>query len=112
MAYGLCKGIWMGEPAHRSERVDGTEHRWTSIEERQCLASLLESYSGNREYGTVPPDPTMDRLMDIVRDHMLDAYVIYELGSRVYPDIVLLMPEDSRDLIFDYVNSYVVTKRR
>lgn len=108
LAFGLCKAIWIGEPSHREERVGPGDHVWTSIEDHQCLMTLLESYFANLENDNVPPDPEMERIFEIVKNDMIDGFIIYEIGSRVSWDITIGMPEQVRQLVLDYVRSYVV----
>jgi tetratricopeptide (TPR) repeat protein len=110
LAYGLCKAIWIGEPNIREERVGPGEHLWSNIEDRECIMSLLESYYANREDDTVPPDPEMERILVVVKAGVLDAFVIYEIGSQVTPDIGISIPEQVRTLVHDYVQAYVVTR--
>ena len=109
-AYGICKAVWIGEPSHREERTGKRKHEWTMTEERQCLFSLLEGYYGFREDGTIDADPALERLLSVVKDGMLDGFVLYEIAYRLYPHIMLLLPEDSFSNVMKYVEAYVLVK--
>lgn len=108
LAYGLCKAIWIGEASHREERTGNREHVWSLVEERQCLTSMLENYYALREDDTIDADPETERLLSILKDEMLDGFVMYEIASRLHPHTMLLLPEEMFADVVDYVRTHVL----
>src|SRR5262249_35069211 len=93
--YGLCKALW------RHER--GGE--WSTGEEHDCLGVLLDAY--HEAHGA--PDAALDRLAAIVRDGLLDEFIVYEIGSRLFPDLTLLLADSQREQVRTFVERYVVS---
>lgn len=108
MFYGMCKALWLGEEDFRQRQTGAKEHRWSTTEERQCLLSMLEVYHGRHSNTSIAEDPVLERLFAVFKDELLDAFVLYEIGSRLTPDVMLLLPEDAFATVLDYVDSYVL----
>jgi Flp pilus assembly protein TadD len=103
LGYAICKGFWLGEPAHRKELTGTSERTFSLVEERECLAGLLTVYETSKKR-----DAGLDRLKRIVEDGAADEWIIYELGSLVDPQIVLKMPKTLQQGIHDFVARYVL----
>ena len=110
LVWGMCKALWIGEPDLRKRRTGGTDHDWTSTEELDCLAATLENYSALREQGEAS-DPAMDRLLDITEDGMLGEFVMYEIGSRIWPPLTLTLPDAERANLARFVEAHVLPRR-
>jgi tetratricopeptide (TPR) repeat protein len=109
VAYGACKALWLGEPSRRKEMTGSEEHQFSTIEELECLATLLVVYEALREKDEVEPEPALDRLGEITQAGLLDAYILYELGSRVWPHAVLIAPDSVREEVARYVRRFLLT---
>ena len=109
VAYGACKALWMGESSRRMEMTGSEEHQFSTIEEMECLATLLVVYEALLEKGEAEPDPALDRLGEITASGLLDAYILYELGSRVWPHAVLIAPDSVREEVALYVRRFLLT---
>lgn len=105
--YGLCRAIWLAEPDHREALTGSREHDWTSTEELECIANLLERYATSRKSGETPAEPELDRLLEVRDAKLLDAFVSYEFGSRVLPDFVICLDEDQQERIARFVERFV-----
>ena len=55
----------------------------------------------NLNYATMP-------ILTIMQDGYLSEFIIYEIASKMNPDIILQMPKDFQDRIREYVERYVV----
>jgi len=93
-AYALCKA------ESRLQQHD----QWSVAEEETCFHALLEAY---HNAGSAP-DPTLDRLGRIANDGLLAAFIVYEIASRISPDVTLLLADAQRGEVRRYVEHYVV----
>jgi tetratricopeptide (TPR) repeat protein len=108
-AFANCKALWIGEPSHRQEMTGTTEEHFSSTEELECLGAALVFHQGMKEQGkTDASDPTLDRLYGIAEDGMLLEAVLFEVGSRVHPQIVLTTEDSTRQRLKAYVLKHVL----
>ena len=108
-AFANCKALWLGEPSHRQEMTGTTEEHFSSTEELECLGSALVVHQGMREQGkTEASDPTLDRLYGIAQDGMLLEAVLFEVGSRIHPQVILTTEEATRQRLKAYVLKHVL----
>ncbi|MFP2929069.1 tetratricopeptide repeat protein [Pyxidicoccus sp. 3LG] len=109
LAFANCKALWLGEPSHRQEMTGTTDEHFTSVEELECLGSALVIHQGQKAQGkTEASDPTLDRLFAIAQDRMLQEAVLFEVGSRVHPQVVLTVEDAVRQRLKTYVLSHVL----
>lgn len=108
LAYGSCKALWLGEPAHRKEMLGTTDHGWSNIEERECLAALLTVYLDQRESGKLRQDPALERIGKILKEGFIDQFILYEMGSRVDPNIMVRLGPAAQDKMRQYISRHVV----
>ena len=107
IAWAACKAAWLGEPEFR-EAGGGKEGTWTSAEEKECLAGLLGVYAGMRADGEIEPDPTIERVSAVVDAGLIHAMILYEMGSRIWPDLVLLESPEVRGKVVAYVRRFLL----
>ena len=107
LAYGLCKAMWLVEKAHREAMTGRSDHHFSSIEEKECLGTLLEVYARQRQAGKTPTDVELERLNLIVSARMVDDFIFLELATRVLPQAALLVPEGMRRALKAYVRRFV-----
>ncbi|HEX4826483.1 MAG TPA: tetratricopeptide repeat protein [Candidatus Polarisedimenticolaceae bacterium] len=105
--WAACKAVWLGEPeyaaAHRS-----TKKGWTGEEDIECMLNLLVAYKVHLEHGNGKgTDPELDRLLPLLDDLLLREFVVYEIGARYSPDIVLMLRNPKLDMDA-YVRKYVL----
>lgn len=108
LAWANCKALWMTDEAHRQEMLGTSEYGWSTVEELECLGSLMGVYESRKAQGVGPIDARLDRLSSIIADGLTAAFVVYELGSRVDPQIVLRLDDKFRQLMTRYVEKYVL----
>lgn len=111
MVYGMCKAVWIGEPAHREARTGDREYSWSLQEERQCLFSMLESYYASREEGELESDPEMERIFAVAKDDLIDGFILYEIVYQIHGDFLILYPDSLRDEVLKYVTLHVLPAR-
>ena len=92
-AYALCKA------QSRLKEHD----QWSVTEEETCFGALLDAYHAGSA-----PDPALDRLGRIASDGLLGAFIVYEIASRISPDITLLLADGQRGEVRRYIEHYVV----
>lgn len=109
LAWASCKAMWLADEAHRVEMTGDKKHGWSTIEEIECLASLIAVYERGLETKEGMRDDRLDRLVAIAKDGLIAALVVYEIGSRVDPQIVLKLDDSFRKLVERYVEKYVLT---
>lgn len=109
LAWAACKALWMVDAEHRQDMLGSPRYGWSTLEELECLGSLMTVYETRRAKGQGPTDDRLDVLHDIIIDGLAPAFVIYELGSRVDPQIVLRLDESFRKMMARYVEKYVLT---
>lgn len=109
LAWANCKALWMVDEGHRKDMLGTTDYGWSTVEELECLGSLMAIYQARKASGDGAGDDRLDRLGSIIDDGLAPAFVIYELGSRVDPQIVLRLDDKFRVLIKRYVEKYVLT---
>jgi tetratricopeptide (TPR) repeat protein len=107
LAWANCKALWMIDGAHRKEMVGSTEHGWSTAEELECLGSLMGVYEARKRSGGAADD-RLEVLGQIIHDGLSPAFVIYEFGSRVDPQIVLRLDDRFREMMARYVEKYVL----
>ena len=111
--YGMAKGMWLGEPAHR-KAMTGEQARngWTSTEEIESMLALLTTYHQLVEAGKAEREPQLDLLVEIAKDNLMLEFVVYEFGSRMVPHINLLQPEESQKSMAAFIDKYVMPRSR
>ncbi len=109
--YGLCKAIWIVEESHRKQQTGKSKHRWTNTEERECLGALLNYYHTKREASETEAEPQLDRLLAVADDGMLHEFILYEFGARTSPHFMLLLDDETRGDVADYIETHILRGR-
>lgn len=109
LAWANCKALWLADTAHRKEMLGSAGPGWSTVEELECIGSLITVYESRKKSGEGMTDDRLDRLSRIIDDGMVSAFVVYELGSRIDPQIVLHLDARFRELLARYVEKYVLT---
>ncbi|WP_141323136.1 tetratricopeptide repeat protein [Myxococcus sp. AB025B] len=108
-AFANCKALWLGEPSHRQEMTGTTKEHFTSLEEMECLGSALLVHENQKKKGeTERSDPTLERLSRITEEGLLMQAVLFEVGARVHPQVVLTLDDDMRQRLKTYVLKHVL----
>ncbi|MCP3101850.1 tetratricopeptide repeat protein [Myxococcus sp. K15C18031901] len=109
LAFANCKALWLGEPSHRQEMTGSTNEHYTTVEELECLGSALIVHENQRSGGkTDNLDPTLARLAAITRDGMLSNAVLFEVGARIHPQVMLTLDDAVRQELKAYVLKHVL----
>ncbi|RMI13540.1 MAG: tetratricopeptide repeat protein [Calditrichaeota bacterium] len=112
MAFAMAKALYLGEPDFGGGKEDSPRVFWTSREEKQAIFSLMETYLSMRENNEIPPVPELDRLKKIIQDGYLEEYILYELASRMVPDVVLQSGPLVWKRVEAYIRKYVVVQEK
>ncbi len=108
MAYAFAKAIWLSEEDVRIKITGKVDTEWNSQAEKQAIFSLMENYYSMVEKGKTANNEYLDLILKIVKEGYLTEFVIYEIASKMDPDIVLKMPLNLRNRIREYVKKYVI----
>src|SRR5437868_11810392 len=103
VAWAACKGLWLGEAQHRKELTGADDHRFTALEETECLGALLQAYIRERAAGDAEEEPELERLGQIAAAGHLPELILYELASRKSPHATLLLEEAQRERVEAFV---------
>jgi tetratricopeptide (TPR) repeat protein len=102
MAFAVCEAYWVGEEQPKRSG-------WTSEEAHECLANLIAMYQTRA--AAAPAEPQLGRLSDVAMNaHMLDEFIIYEVGSRIMPDLPLILDDAVRAKLRRYIAQYVLPR--
>ena len=74
------------------------------------LAVMVVVSGAPKKPGFSTPRDIINRLEAIANEHLLDALIIYELASRVSPQVVLTLSDKERAQVRTYVERYVLTR--
>jgi hypothetical protein len=83
---------------------------WTVQGETACLREAAGAYREKHREKDV--EPALERFLTADAAGLTDAYVVYEVGSRLDPHIVLRLPPAPRREVERYVRCCVVVDRR
>jgi tetratricopeptide (TPR) repeat protein len=108
LAFANCKALWLGEPSHRKEMTGREEHSFTSTEETECLLSAAVVHEAQKEQKEARVDPSLERLVEIMRDGMVTELVLFEMAARVHPQYILTLGDEDRQRLRTYVLRYVL----
>jgi hypothetical protein len=50
-------------------------------------------------------------LLKIATRHQLTSFVLYEFGARMFPDLPLLLNDEQRRALSEYVTTFVMPRR-
>jgi hypothetical protein len=79
-------------------------------DEKACLRLVAGSY--REKHGEKDVEPALERFLTADAAGLTDAYVVYEVGSRLDPHIVLRLAPAERKQVERYVRCCVVVDRR
>lgn len=108
--YGQCRAIWLVEPGFRRPEGDN-EPLWNNSTEINCLRAALQAYENGRANAAAPVDPTLERLQQVYDAGLLHGMVFYEVGGRINPDILLLLPDEVRASVIAYIERFVLVRQ-
>ncbi|MBN8705877.1 MAG: tetratricopeptide repeat protein [Bacteroidetes bacterium] len=111
LAYANAKAIWLGETAIPGLKEPTVKSLWSTTEEKQAIISLLDGYYSSKENDKNKNDKYLEKLYAITQDGLLDSFIIYEIGSRINPNITLILPDEIKEDIRKYIRKYVVVDK-
>jgi tetratricopeptide (TPR) repeat protein len=108
LGWAVCKAFWLGEASHREEMTGSPEPGWSTLEDMECLAALVGAYEIDAKKPGAVRNPAIERLEQVLKDGLAGAFVVYELGSRLDPQISLKIDLAFRDVLRRYIRKYVL----
>jgi len=109
LAFGACKALWHADAEHRKEMTGHTEHFFNSIEDFECVSAAAHVHETQKAQNVEGPmDPTLDRLLDVMRDGMFSEMVLFETMSRISPQFTLTLDDEGRRRMWQYVLKHVL----
>jgi hypothetical protein len=109
LAFGACKALWHVDAEHRREMTGKTEHYFNSVEDYECVGAAALVHEAQRA-GTVagPVDPTLDRVLEVMRDDMFSQMVLFETMARIHPQVTLTLDDEGRKRMWEFVLKHVL----
>jgi len=111
VAWAACKGLWLGEAPHRQALTGAADHRFTPVEETECLGALLQAYLRERVAGDSEEEPELERLGQIAAAGLLPQLILYELASRTSPHATLLLDDAERAKVEQFVRRFAFERQ-
>ncbi|MBI2520744.1 MAG: tetratricopeptide repeat protein [Bdellovibrio sp.] len=108
LAYAQAKAIWLGEESYRKRFLEKDNIKWNSEEEFQSLALLGTFYMELKKMGKTKLSLKSERLVEIMKSGHLSQFILYEIGSRIDPYIMLYMNEEQMKEMRSFVEMYVM----
>ncbi len=108
VAWATCKAAWLGEPDFRQAQGGGADHRFGLHEEQQCIAALASVYDRDRKGGKTPREPAIDQVVAAHEAGLFRACVIWEVGTRVEPNVYAALPAPQQRDVEAYVRRFVL----
>lgn len=84
---------------------------FSTVEETEWMLALIQIYTNMREDGEAESDERLDRIAEIINDGYLTEFLIYELGTRVGPQMMLMQSDDLLSRMEEFVGKYVIVDR-
>jgi tetratricopeptide (TPR) repeat protein len=109
--FGVCKAAWLLDRKRAGNATARTGFGFSAAEERECVTKVLTAYREMRGQPRWSADPGLERLRAVADDGLLDAWIAYELATRVDPWSTLTLADAQRDAIRRYVKKYVLVRR-
>lgn len=110
LALATCLACWAYEDDCNQRNQESEDLLRLSMY-RECLINQAASIAiRNDQHRDVGHDERV--LLSAIEDGYLDAIVIWEVIARRLPAVVLLLPEDLRASILEYIKRYVVVSSR
>ena len=107
--YAICKRIGTPEEIVREGKTLPAQRRWNSQQEEGCLRKTAMTYAEKRS--APGSDAALERFLTADAAGLAKGFVLYEIASRLDPQIVLEVPPDQRKLVDRYVRTIVVRDR-
>jgi tetratricopeptide (TPR) repeat protein len=98
--YALAKAIWMYEPGYR-ESMGVAEGQYSTVEDRECLVSLLIGLENSK--AKIKKDPQLNMLKEASENKFLNEYILYEIVLPQNPFVAYQLSEEIILGIKDYV---------
>lgn len=112
-AYAAAKAVWQGEPEVR-KRYGGNQANagWSTEQEFFSLYALLGNYTAARRAGTLTRLPSVERIMKILQQGLLFEYVMYEMASRIDPNLLVAQAPKQRARMIRFIDQFVLVPQR
>jgi tetratricopeptide (TPR) repeat protein len=109
IVFGTCKAVWHADPEHRRELTGNSEHFFTSVEDLECLSLTAVAHALQKQHlEQENVDPTLDRLLEVMKDDMLTELVLFEVMPRIHPQVTLTFDDGMRQRLWKYVLKHVL----
>ena len=109
MGYAMGKGVWLGEPDHRKSLTGSTNLSWSDRHELECLAMLITIYEGQKK-NNEGKISGLESIESVVDDGLSQAFVLYEVASRMDENIMLKASDAEREGVRKYIGKYILPK--
>lgn len=101
--WAMCKALWLGSPEYRQRRLGRHFLEPGLEEETECLAVLVHTVENDED---MPAD--LEYLVRIYRAGKLHDLAVYELLSRIDPQMTLMLAAEQRDALAEFIETFVL----
>lgn len=103
IGYAMAKALWMYEPGY-SETMGVTKGHYSTLEDRECLISLLVALTNAKT--KIKNDPELSILRQAAENKYLEDYILYEIVLPKTPAVGYQLPEKTILEIKDYILNF------
>lgn len=100
VGYAMARALWMYEPGY-SESMGVKKGLYSTIEDRECLVSLLIGQLNAKT--KIDGDPEFLILKQAVKNNFLEEYILYEIVLPKTPAVAYQLPEKTILGIKNYI---------
>lgn len=107
MIYAMCKALWAFEPGYAQLMLGKHNDPPALIEEKEALIALAVKeirQTDNRSTNNIR------QLAQIIKDGQLDAFALYEVVFRKFPNMAAQLPTKMFDIFQQYILTYHTKK--
>jgi hypothetical protein len=109
LSYAMGKAVWLGEPSHRKSLTGSEAMSWSMRHEIESIGALISAYESLKQNHGKKSDQ-IETIESVASDELLNAYVLYEIGSRMDEDIMLTADPKVRENVRHFVEKYILPK--
>jgi tetratricopeptide (TPR) repeat protein len=112
-AYAAAKAVWQGEPEVRKRYGgDQPDASWSTEQEFFSINALLGNYTAARQAGTIERLPSVERILAILQQGLLFEFVMYEMASRIDPNLLVAQTPKQRERMIRFIDRFVLVPQR
>lgn len=108
IALVTCLACWKMEPSFKKLLTEDDPLNLTMYKEGLVNQMVFteENIKANRDISA-----TEQSLHDAIKDGYLNAILFWEIGASIIPEVILLLPQEEKEKIIEYIEKYVFIEK-